>query len=67
MDTSDELNQMTARSEASNERHAEDHDPVQAWFHSAVKEKEPQPKTPCSLGLGLLSTELPLSEPVSYK
>eukprot|EP00974_Lingulodinium_polyedra_P007487 712158-Lingulodinium_polyedra.AAC.1 len=30
MDTSDELNEMTARSETSNERHTEDLDPVQA-------------------------------------
>eukprot|EP00974_Lingulodinium_polyedra_P042008 4031880-Lingulodinium_polyedra.AAC.1 len=51
MDTSDELNQMTAWSETSNERHIKDLDPVQAWFESAVEEKEPQPTTPCSLGL----------------
>eukprot|EP00975_Prorocentrum_lima_P003552 778420-Prorocentrum_lima.AAC.1 len=68
MDTNDELNQMTARSDTSNERHSEPLDPVQAWFESTVKEKEPQPTTtPCSLGLGLLPRELPPAESVSYK
>eukprot|EP00974_Lingulodinium_polyedra_P013879 1346228-Lingulodinium_polyedra.AAC.1 len=59
---------MAARSDTSNERHTEDLYPVQAWFESVVKEKEPQPTTPpCSLGLGLLPRELPPAESVGYK